>query len=233
MNNRTLTRSWELDSRTRLVYYTRGRSGSGAPPFSLSASLDSTLPPTLEIRPPTHYARIDGQLWQRGRGPRPESERVPPSPVQLPPHLADDGPPDDLVPRTGSCRVDERALPPSVPPPSFSHPPGDVVWLMMMVVIPLQDSVLERMLLALRDRIPLKLAQEGPGKAKGREKTQVDVFRGCQSPGPSYTLCALALYRTDGSFTPAHAQPTIKWPFSSAERPTNMSSFSRYLSPPP
>ncbi|GAA5876523.1 hypothetical protein JCM3774_003125, partial [Rhodotorula dairenensis] len=40
------------------------------------------------------------------------------------------------------------------------------------------DSVLERMLLALRDRIPLKLAQEGPGKAKGREKTQVDVFRG-------------------------------------------------------
>lgn len=42
--------------------------------------------------------------------------------------------------------------------------------------------MLERMLLALRDRIPLKLAQEGPGKAKGREKTQVDVFRGCQSP---------------------------------------------------
>lgn len=48
----------------------------------------------------------------------------------------------------------------------------------------LQDSVLERMLLALRDRIPLKLAQEGPGKARGREKTQVDVFRGCQCALP-------------------------------------------------
>ncbi|KAG0664014.1 hypothetical protein C6P46_001874 [Rhodotorula mucilaginosa] len=48
--------------------------------------------------------------------------------------------------------------------------PAHVEWM--------NDSVLERMLLALRDRIPLKLAQEGPGKAKGREKTQVDVFRG-------------------------------------------------------
>ena len=64
-----------------------------------------------------------------------------------------------------------------------------MMMMVMMMVIPLQDSVLERMLLALRDRIPLKLAQEGPGKAKGREKTQVDVFRGCQSPGPIfYTL---------------------------------------------
>ena len=63
----------------------------------------------------------------------------------------------------------------------------------------LQDSVLERMLLALRDRIPLKLAQEGPGKAKGREKTQVDVFRGGQSRPLSLSLRALAPHRTDGS----------------------------------
>ncbi|BGP52562.1 hypothetical protein JCM8202v2_000117 [Rhodotorula sphaerocarpa] len=48
--------------------------------------------------------------------------------------------------------------------------PAHVEWM--------NNSVLERMLMALRDRIPLKLAQEGPGKAKGREKTQVDVFRG-------------------------------------------------------
>ncbi|GAA5981046.1 hypothetical protein JCM10908_003962 [Rhodotorula pacifica] len=48
--------------------------------------------------------------------------------------------------------------------------PAHVEWM--------NNSVLERMLLALRDRIPLKLAQEGAGKAKGREKTQVDVFRG-------------------------------------------------------
>ncbi|GAA6010261.1 hypothetical protein JCM10207_005691 [Rhodosporidiobolus poonsookiae] len=41
-----------------------------------------------------------------------------------------------------------------------------------------QNSVLERMLFALRDRIPLKLATEGDGKKHGKEKTHVDVFRG-------------------------------------------------------
>lgn len=35
------------------------------------------------------------------------------------------------------------------------------------------------MLFALKDRIPLKLAQEeGNRKKSGKEKTQVDVFRG-------------------------------------------------------
>lgn len=48
----------------------------------------------------------------------------------------------------------------------------------------MQDSVLERMLIALRDRIPRKLEQEGlASKTKGREKTQVDVFRGSESAG--------------------------------------------------
>ncbi|GAA5987067.1 hypothetical protein JCM11641_007831 [Rhodosporidiobolus odoratus] len=42
----------------------------------------------------------------------------------------------------------------------------------------MNNDVLERMLFALRDRIPLKLAQEGNGKRTGKEKTQVDVFRG-------------------------------------------------------
>ncbi|GAA5899129.1 hypothetical protein JCM6882_004624 [Rhodosporidiobolus microsporus] len=41
-----------------------------------------------------------------------------------------------------------------------------------------QNNVLERMLFALRDRIPLKLAQEGTGKKSGKEKSHVDVFRG-------------------------------------------------------
>ena len=97
----------------------------------------------------------------------------------------------------------------------------------------LQDSVLERMLLALRDRIPLKLAQEGPGKAKGREKTQVDVFRGGQSRPLSLSLRALAPHRTDGSSARARTQPTTKWLFSSEERQINMSSSSRYTPPLP
>ncbi|GAA5936617.1 hypothetical protein JCM10213_000008 [Rhodosporidiobolus nylandii] len=42
----------------------------------------------------------------------------------------------------------------------------------------MNNDVLERMLYALKDRIPLKLAQEGTGKRTGKEKTQVDVFRG-------------------------------------------------------
>ncbi|GAA5858284.1 hypothetical protein JCM8547_004634 [Rhodosporidiobolus lusitaniae] len=42
----------------------------------------------------------------------------------------------------------------------------------------MSNNVLERMLFALKDRIPLKLAQEGEGKKSGKEKTQVDVFRG-------------------------------------------------------
>ncbi|BGP28408.1 hypothetical protein JCM10296v2_000140 [Rhodotorula toruloides] len=42
----------------------------------------------------------------------------------------------------------------------------------------MNNSVLERMLFALKDRIPLKLQQEGQGKSKGKEKTHVDVFRG-------------------------------------------------------
>ncbi|GAA5889116.1 hypothetical protein JCM5296_007170 [Sporobolomyces johnsonii] len=41
----------------------------------------------------------------------------------------------------------------------------------------MNNSVLERMLFALKDRIPLKLAQEQE-KKKGKERTQVDVFRG-------------------------------------------------------
>ncbi|GAA6033769.1 hypothetical protein JCM8097_004425 [Rhodosporidiobolus ruineniae] len=43
----------------------------------------------------------------------------------------------------------------------------------------MNNGVLERMLFALKDRIPLKLAQEeGNRKKSGKEKTQVDVFRG-------------------------------------------------------
>lgn len=49
--------------------------------------------------------------------------------------------------------------------------------------------------MALRDRIPLKLAQEGPGKAKGREKTQVDVFRGSEYPPP----LTLSILRAGGA----------------------------------
>ncbi|BGP12296.1 hypothetical protein JCM10213v2_000209 [Rhodosporidiobolus nylandii] len=47
----------------------------------------------------------------------------------------------------------------------------------------MNNDVLERMLYALKDRIPLKLAQEGTGKRTGKEKTQVDVFRGGLTDG--------------------------------------------------
>ncbi|GAA5836229.1 hypothetical protein JCM11251_007401 [Rhodosporidiobolus azoricus] len=42
----------------------------------------------------------------------------------------------------------------------------------------MNNNVLERMLFALRDRIPLKLQEEGAGKRSGKEKSKVDVFRG-------------------------------------------------------
>lgn len=43
---------------------------------------------------------------------------------------------------------------------------------------PVQTDLLERVLVALRDRIPEKLGKESMSGKKGKAKEKVDVFRG-------------------------------------------------------
>lgn len=64
---------------------------------------------------------------------------------------------------------------------------------------PEQDGVLERVLFALKDRIPLKLQQEGDGKKHGKEKTHVDVFRG-GTFAPSLVFLLFSSEKDDADF---------------------------------
>ncbi|BGP21263.1 hypothetical protein Rt10032_c19g6242 [Rhodotorula toruloides] len=81
----------------------------------------------------------------------------------------------------------------------------------------MNNSVLERMLFALKDRIPLKLQQEGQGKSKGKEKTHVDVFRGAD-----YQMAFF--FRRSGDkhvvlLKDKHVTYTIRAPISTAATP--------------
>lgn len=60
-----------------------------------------------------------------------------------------------------------------------------------MLVDIVQVGVFERILVALKDRIPLKLQQEDLGKVNSgskQKREKVDVFRGSKLPSPSRSL---------------------------------------------
>lgn len=89
--------------------------------------------------------------------------------IELLAHLAAYRPAADLVPRASTRALDDSASPPVCYP---VHPAN---------LSRLQTERLERVLFALKERIPIKLKKEreaGKKKGAGKEKTQVDVYRG-------------------------------------------------------